>query len=305
LASSPFFGAFVAIGWAVASALLFALSNVALRMVPQAEASSIALIRSVVFAIALAPFFSMRGASEPRASTLDTGVAFGLFTVTTIVTAVTWFLGLQALPLATATSLFSLKAAFAMLGAALLLGERLSARRFAALCIGFAGGAVLLEPGAPSIPGAMWVLCAAVSASLNGIFYARLVRAMQPTRVLLISSLLQFLMLAPFALIDTAHLPLPSLFIACVSTVLSIGVMYTLAWAYRGADVGLVALLEYLRLPFAAILAYLFFAERPTTAFYIGSAIIVASMLLAKPLQNTHGSGGWLRPLHITSWRPR
>jgi drug/metabolite transporter (DMT)-like permease len=59
--------------------------------------------------------------------------------------------------------------------------------------------------------------------------------------------------------------------------------MYTLAWAYRGADVGLIASLEYLRLPFAAGLSFLFFAERPTASFFAGSAIIIVGAALADP----------------------
>jgi drug/metabolite transporter (DMT)-like permease len=71
---------------------------------------------------------------------------------------------------------------------------------------------------------------------------------------------------------------------AALSALISIGVMYTLAWAYRGADVGLIASLEYLRLPCAAGLGFLFFAEHGTTAFFVGSAIILLGAALAEPM---------------------
>lgn len=133
------------------------------------------------------------------------------------------------------------------------------------------------------------MLGAAASSALSGIFYAQLVRIEPPTRVLVASALVQLIVLAPIGLLATMDLPLPTLLMAGASAALSIGVMYTLAWAYRGADVGLVGLLEYLRLPFAALLAYAFFAEQPGVAFYIGSALIVIGMACAKPLAAKQG----------------
>lgn len=293
-----------AVAWAVVSALLFAFSNVALRMVSEAGAFDVALIRSFVFALLLTPLLPLGAAPHMKQHSVRAHVALGLFALTTITTAVTWFLGLQALPLATATSLFSLKAAFAMFAAAVLLHERLDARKLAALCAGFAGATLLLEPDWPSLIGAAWVLSAAASSALNGVFYAQLVRAQPPSRVLVASSFLQIIVLAPVALIDTVALPTLALMMAGLSALLSIGVMYTLAWAYRGADVSIVALLEYLRLPFAAGLAYWFFSEQPSAAFYVGSVIIIASMVLAKPL-TTRASGHTSWPTSIMFWRSR
>lgn len=279
-----------AIGWGVASALLFALANVALRLSPAAGSINVAFIRSVVFATLLSPLLPVRAAPAGVARPANSKVAFALFTLMTIINAVTWFAGLQALPLATATSLFSLKAAFAMIAAAFLLGERLSTRRLAALVFGFAGAAILLEPDRPSFAGAAWVLGAAASSALSGVFYAQLVRIEPPTRVLVGSALVQFIVLAPISLFPTMDLPLTILLMTGANAVLSIGVMYTLAWAYRGADVGLIGLVEYLRLPFAALLAYLFLAEQPGAAFYLGSALIVVGMVCARPRAGSRGA---------------
>lgn len=280
-------GVSAAIAWGIASALLFALSNVALRLVPQMGAVNNALIRGVVYGVLLVPLVAIDRVPHGNMSQRQVALSLALFTSMTLVSTVTWFVGLQALSVATATSLFALKAAFAMLGAAVLLHERIGVGRLVALCVGFAGGAILLEPSRPSLLGALWVMCAAASSALGGIFYAQLVRSRPAAGVLAISAILQCIVLAPIAIMDVANLSLQTLLIAAVSAVLSIGVMTTLAWAYRGADVGLVALLEYLRVPFAAGLAYLFFSERPTVAFYIGSAIIVGSMLLVRPTPRT------------------
>lgn len=270
-----------AIGWGVASALLFALANVALRMAPNAGSINVAFIRSVVFATLLSPLLPVRSSSAEATRPIHKQAAFALFTLTTIITTVAWFAGLQALPFATATSLFSLKAAFAMIGAAVLMGERLSTRRLVALALGFAGAAILLKPDRISGAGAAWVLGAAISSGLSGIFYAQLVRIESPARILVASALVQLLLLAPISLLAAAHLPLTALLLAGANGALSIGVMYTLAWAYRGADVGLVGLVEYLRLPFAALLAYVCFAEQPGIPFYVGSALIVIGMACA------------------------
>lgn len=270
-----------AVCFGITSALLFAFTNVALRFAAHAGAFDVALIRGAVFSLALAPIALAQPAPRLLASRRRTALNLGLFTATTILTTVTWFLGLAELPLATATSLFSLKALFAVLGAAFLLSEPLTPRRLGAVCIGFIGGAILLNPGEPDLPGAALVLCAAASSALSGIFYAQLVREQPPGRVLLVSSVLQLLVLAPIALVHTATLPPFTLLMGSTNAILSIGVMYTLAWAYRGADVGVVASLEYLRLPFAAGLAFVFFSERPTASFFVGSAVVILGAALA------------------------
>jgi drug/metabolite transporter (DMT)-like permease len=293
---------FTAISFGIASAFLFALSNVALRFAKGAGPLDIALIRSVAFAVALAPIALTHQPLPSSSRPTRMAVILGLFTATTISTAATWFLGLRALPLSTATSLFSLKATFSVLGAALFMRERLSARRLTSICVGFIGGAVLLNPGQPHLAGAALVLCAAASSAAGGIFYAQLVRAQSPTRILLISSLFQLLALAPFALVDSIALPPFTLAMATLSAVLSIGVMYTLAWAYRGADVGLVASLEYLRLPLAAGLAFLFFAERPTPAYFVGSAIIIVGATLVGPALERRSQTRQLKPQRLRLW---
>ncbi len=276
-----------AICFGTASALLFALSNVALRVAADARAFDIALIRSLVFAVALAPLVVPRRGLISTYVRGRTGSLIALFAGTAALTTITWFLGLHRLPLATATALFSLKGVFSVLGAALLVEEPLSRRRVSAILIGVVGAAVLLNPDEPSLLGATWVLCAAVSSALNGIFYAQLVRLHSAGRILLVSSALQLLAFAPFALRTTLALPLLTLVMASISALLSIAVMYTLARAYHSADVGFIASLEYLRLPFSAMLGFLFFAEHATSAFMIGSSIIISGALLAKPVSRS------------------
>lgn len=286
-----------AICFGTASALLFALSNVALRVAAHARALDIALIRSLVFAVALVPLASPRLGLISTYGRGRTGSLIVLFAGTAALTTVTWFLGLHSLPLATATALFSLKGVFSVLGAALLVGEPLSRRRVSAILVGVVGAAVLLNPSEPSFLGAMWVLCAAVSSALNGIFYAQLVRLHSAGAILLVSSALQLLAFAPFALRTTTALPVLTFTMASISALLSIAVMYTLARAYHSAEVGFIASLEYLRLPFSAMLGFLFFSEHATAAFLIGSSIIISGALLAKP--------GSMSPIQSLSVRGR
>jgi drug/metabolite transporter (DMT)-like permease len=58
-----------------------------------------------------------------------------------------WFLALSMLPLAKATALNMSAALFAVIGAALFLGERGEWRRWAVLLFGFAGVLVEVRPG--------------------------------------------------------------------------------------------------------------------------------------------------------------
>ena len=71
-------------------------------------------------------------------------------------------------PLATALSINYTAPLFATVGAVLFLGEKIQARRVAALIIGFAGMLIVVRPGAlPMTPGVLAAMLSAVSTSIS------------------------------------------------------------------------------------------------------------------------------------------
>jgi drug/metabolite transporter (DMT)-like permease len=79
-------------------------------------------------------------------------------------------------PLATALSINYTAPLFATVGAVLFLGEKIQARRVAALIIGFAGMLIVVRPGAlPMTPGVLAAMLSAVSTSFSIIAIRQLV----------------------------------------------------------------------------------------------------------------------------------
>ena len=70
-----------------------------------------------------------------------------MLSATAFTSGMAWFLALSMLPLAKATALNMSAALFAVIGAALFLGERGEWRRWAVLLFGFAGVLEIVRPG--------------------------------------------------------------------------------------------------------------------------------------------------------------
>jgi S-adenosylmethionine uptake transporter len=55
---------------------------------------------------------------------------------------------------------------------------------------------------------------------------------------------------------------------------------FLLVWAFGRAQAGVLAVVDYLALPYAALLGFAFFAEIPTPAMWAGAAFIVVACLI-------------------------
>src|SRR6185437_16292892 len=93
--------------------------------------------------------------------TLRAAVAF--------VSMITWFIGIAAVPLATATALNFTAPLFATVLAALVLRERVRARRWTAIAIGLLGVVVILRPFGPADGNMLIILLSAATAAMGSI----------------------------------------------------------------------------------------------------------------------------------------
>ena len=156
------------------------------------------------------------------------------------------------------------------LGAALILGETVRARRIAALLIGFAGTMIVLRPGAEAItPGALLAILNAFLLAMTLLVVKVLTRTERPESVVIYMVLLQ----SPMALV-------PALFVWQWPEPL------TWLWLFAGrrrhrrthpihpcdgdrrGDPS--ATFEFIRLPLIAVIAYLLFDEVPTLWIWLG-----------------------------------
>ena len=188
---------------------------------------------------------------------------------------VCYFLAIAYLPLAEVTALGFSKPLFATIGAALVLHEIVRARRWSAVALGFIGVLIVLQPGAQAIsPYAALVLLSAVLGAATTLLIKRLTATETVPTIVWYQALFATVLALPLCLL---HWRMPDA--AGWLLLISIGVLGTLSWltqtrAYFLIDASAVVPFEFLRLPFAALVAYLWFAEVPSGWTWLGGALI-------------------------------
>jgi len=188
---------------------------------------------------------------------------------------VCYFLAIVYLPIAEVTALGFSKPLFATVGAALVLHEIVRARRWSAVGLGLVGVLIVLQPGAQAIsPYAALVLLGALLGAATSLMIKRLTATENVSTIVWYQALFATVLALPLCLLQW-RTPDPTGWLL----LLSIGALGTLSWltmtrAFFLADASAVVPFEFLRLPFAAMVAYLWFAEVPSVWTWIGGTLI-------------------------------
>lgn len=192
----------------------------------------------------------------------------------------TWFSSLALLPLAEATALNFTVPLFATVGAAIVLGEVVRARRWSATAVGFLGVIVILRPGFAELEPAMALpIVAAVFMAGSVLTVKKLSGSDSPETVVFYMNLI----LTPLSFV-------PALFVwqwpsgAALSMMVGIGLVGSLAHllltrAYVHGDASAIIPFDYARLPFVAAIGFLFFGEVPDFWTWVGAAVIAGSAI--------------------------
>lgn len=206
---------------------------------------------------------------------------------------VSFYIALTMVDLATVATAYYMGPLFITLLSAWLAGERVGWRRWLAVCIGFSGVVLMLQPGEGTLE---WPVVFAV---LSGLFYAlaavltRIRLSSERPLVLAASLNLAFLAVGVAGSLGLPLLALPQSLAAnhpflfggwqvmspvswtavAFLAVLIVGITTGVARAYQIAPSSLIATFDYTYLPFAALWGFVFFATVP-------DATTVAGMLL-------------------------
>jgi drug/metabolite transporter (DMT)-like permease len=202
---------------------------------------------------------------------LRAGVAF--------VSMLTWFYGINYVPLATAQALNFTAPLFATILAALILKERVRARRWSAVVIGFVGVLIVLRPFAVPDLNMIWILISAATGAMGAITVKFLVRTESASAIVAWMVLLCTPMSLVPALFVWTWPSLPALGWLLALGALGTAAHFTFARALGAADASVCAAFEFLRLPYAALLAWVFFSEPTDLWTWIGAAVIMSSTL--------------------------
>ncbi len=203
---------------------------------------------------------------------------YGLRAGINVIGLVAGFTALTMIPLAEVTALSFTAPLFATVGAALVLGEVVRARRISALAIGFVGVVVVLRPGVESISlGALLALVNAFSIAVTTVIVKSMTRTESPAAIVTYMALLQSaLSLVPALFVWQWPSGQTWVWLVLLAGAGTLGhLCFTRAFAR--AEVTQIQPIEFVRLPLVAVMAFFVFDEIPTIWTWIGGAVIFAS----------------------------
>ncbi len=284
--------------FATGGTLIFSVNDVSIKFLSEGYAlHQVILIRALVaMAFILGVIhvsergWSQIGTSRPRMHLLRVGIV--------MVSNVTFFVGLAAMPLADAVAVAYVSPLVVTLLSIIFLGEKVGPRRWGAVIVGMIGVIIMLRPGAGVIqPAALLVLFSAVLYACGNL----LARHMGGTES---AMTLSFYVQSGFILVcicmglwaGDGHLatddplwaflfrpwiwPPLSDWPVFLATGLSVGIGgMMVTQAYRTAEAGLIAPFEYVGMPIAILWGVLVFGTFPDAVAWIGIALICGSGL--------------------------
>jgi len=262
----------------VAAALSFTIMTALIReTAKEVHPFEIAFVRVIVNLLMILPFAFRTGPSVLRTINHK---AYAFRGFVGLVFLMAYFTGAAMVPVSDSQALIFTSPLFATLLAVVFLGERVRARRVAALVVGFCGAMIILRPGfdAANI-GALLVLIGALANASSNVVVRHATRTDHPDKVVFHL----MLWVTPLSLV-------PALFVWTAPTweqlgmMTGVGVFATLnqrfmSRAFHAAEASAVAPFDFARLIFAAIIGWIAFAEYPDVWVWIGGAIIFGASL--------------------------
>lgn len=194
-----------------------------------------------------------------------------------------WFIALTMIPLAQVFALEFTSPIWVILLSPLFLAERLTGQRLGAASLGFLGILIVTRPGMASLNlGVLAAAGAAVCFAAVSIMTKRLTRGISVLGILFWLTLMQFV----FGLVGAGfdgHIALPTAqTLPWLALIGLCGVVahLSLTSALSLAPAGFVVPIDFLRLPFIAVVGAFFFAEPFDPFVLLGGAVIFAGILL-------------------------
>lgn len=190
------------------------------------------------------------------------------------------FIAVINLQLADATAISFSKPLFTTIAAVLILSETVTARRWGATIVGFAGVIIMMRPGTGSIdPVALIAVGAALTFAMANILIRVMSRTEPPSRILFYYHIGGILIFAgPAAWTWRMPVGFEWVMLALVGVLTTLG-MICFVRAYSIGEANAVGPIEYVRLIYAGLFGYFLFSEVPDLWTLTGGLVIVGSTL--------------------------
>lgn len=259
---------------------LFSLNDaVGKWLVASYSVGQVLLIRSFAALVILAPFLWLFG--PRRLVRLDRPGVQALRVVFSTAEVFCFYAAVRELPLADVMTYWLAAPIYVAALSPFLLGERVGALRWAAIGLGFVGVLVALSPSGAVSPFATGTAIVGSLCFALMVLTGRSLRGTPDTALVfwqLVGAGLAGLVLAPFEWVAPSGLDWGLLGLLGV---VAMGAHLCVNRALKLADAAMVAPLQYTLLPWAILLGWLFFADRPSLLMLVGGAVIIgAGMLL-------------------------
>lgn len=259
--------------WMTLSAVFYALTYVTIRELSLSfNVFELVFFRATVGMLAMMPWLMRAGIGTLRTTRAK---VYGIRVVATYTGMLGWFYGLANLPLADATALMFTSPFFTVIMLWLALDERVGARRWFAICLGFAGALIIIRPGFAAVGLATFaVMYTAISYGASNAATRALALTENPNAVVFY----MFALVVPISLgpaVATWDMPAwTDVPLILAFGILSLVSMQCMTRGLAAAPASVVMPVFYLQLPLVAILAFLWYGEQPDAWIWVGAAII-------------------------------
>ncbi len=207
--------------------------------------------------------------------------------ILTIASTFLFFTALRRLPFAEALALSYLGPLLVAVLAALILKEKLRADVLGGVALGLVGVGVIAWGPLSETDGfsgdAVGIAAAVGSAftyALNTVLLRRQAKRDSAGSIVLILHIVPALLALPFAVGGWQPPSVQLWGVFLLVAVLGVSGHFLLTWAFGRARAGMLAIVDYLALPYAAAVGFLFFGEVPAVAVWAGAGLIVVACLI-------------------------
>lgn len=198
------------------------------------------------------------------------------------------YVAFRYLPLADAIAISFVSPFLLMLMGKLFLGEQVGPRRIAACGVGFFGTLMVIQPSFAEVGmAALLPLACAITFSLYTLTTRQVARIADPVRVQGVSGLLGVAALLLISFLGSETVPdtriiVPSgadaWLLVAIATIGSIAHMM-MTWALRMAPAATLAPIQYVEIPFATLIGWMFFRDLPDGLAAVGILLIMSAGL--------------------------
>jgi len=262
--------------WMLVTGLLFVcVTGIVRYLGSDMPAIEAAFIRYAIGLVLVAPMLWRLVRRPPAAGAMKLYAARGLVHGVAVML---WFYAMARVPIAEVTAIGYTSPIFVTIGAAVFLGEKLHARRIAAVAIGFLGTLVILRPGFESISlGQLAQLAAAPLFAISFLLAKKLTDREDPTIIVAMLSLGCTLVLLPGAVIQWRAPSTEEVFWLALVAVFATAGHYTLTRAFRAAPITVTQPVGFLQLVWASLLGIVAFGEALDPFVFAGGGVVVAA----------------------------